>query len=149
MRAVVQRVLEASVRVDGDVVGAIGPGLLIFLGVGPGDGPRERDWLADKVATLRIFADSDGKMNLSVADLGHSILVVSQFTLYGDVSKGRRPSFIGAAHPSLAEPLYEQFCEVLPAKGLTVQRGRFGADMKVQLVNDGPVTLVIEPPGTP
>lgn len=147
MRAVVQRVSEASVTVDGAVVGAVGRGFLVLLGVGPGDGPAQVAWLAAKVATLRVFPDADGKMNLSLLDLGLGALVVSQFTLYGDCSKGRRPSFVGAAPPALAEPLYDAFCEALSAEGVAhVGRGVFGADMAVALVNDGPVTLVIDTP---
>ena len=143
-----QRVTEASVTVSGEVIGAIGAGLLVLLGVGPGDGPAEVDWMAQKIATLRIFPDAEGKMNLSLVDVGGGALVVSQFTLYGDCRKGRRPSFIGAAHPDQAEPTYLSVCEALGAAGVaTVARGRFGADMKVRLLNDGPVTLIIDTPG--
>lgn len=145
MRAVVQRVRSASVTVDGEIVGAIDHGLLVLLGIAPDDDPSRRDWLAAKLAGLRIF-ERDGRMDASVLDVGGSALVVSQFTLYGDVRKGRRPSFTGAAHPSLAEPAYEAFCEALAAQGVPVQRGRFGASMQVSLVNDGPVTLVIDAP---
>jgi D-tyrosyl-tRNA(Tyr) deacylase len=141
MRAVVQRVTEASVRVDGAVVGAIGPGLLVLLAVAPGDGPAQVAWMAEKIATLRIFSDADGKMNLSVRDVGGGVLVVSQFTLYGDVAKGRRPSFGASAPPDLARPLYEQVADALGAA-----RGVFGADMKVALLNDGPVTLLLDTP---
>jgi D-tyrosyl-tRNA(Tyr) deacylase len=147
MRAVVQRVLAASVEVDGDPIGQIGSGLLVLLGVGPGDGPKETRWMAEKIAGLRIFRDAQGRMNLSALDLGYAILVVSQFTLYGDCRKGRRPNFLGAASPEHAEPIYEAFCEALTAAGVgTVERGRFGAMMEVSLRNDGPVTLVIESP---
>jgi D-tyrosyl-tRNA(Tyr) deacylase len=147
VRAVVQRVHSASVAVDGAVVGAVDRGLMILLGVGPQDTEAEALWLANKLAGLRIFADEDGKMNRSLTDLGLGALVVSQFTLYGDVRKGRRPSFVHAAHPSLAEPLYERFCELLEAAGVApVGRGVFGADMAVSLVNDGPVTLVVDTP---
>lgn len=147
MRAVVQRTLRSSVTVDGDVVGQIGPGLTILLGVSPEDGPEQVRWLSRKIAHLRIFADADGKMNLSVKDLGRGALVISQFTLYGDCAKGRRPSFIGAARPELAEPLYQQFCDALATEGVhPVARGVFGGDMKVDLLNDGPVTLVIDTP---
>jgi D-tyrosyl-tRNA(Tyr) deacylase len=147
MRAVVQRVSRASVTVEGQVVGRIDAGLLILLGVAPDDTPARGEWLARKVAQLRIFEDDDGKMNRSMVDGGLAALVVSQFTLYGDVQKGRRPSFIGAARPELAEPLYELFCEQLEAAGVTqVERGRFGAHMDVALCNDGPVTLIIDAP---
>ena len=141
MRAVVQRVAEASVRVDGAVVGAIGPGLLVLLAVAPGDGPAQVAWMTEKIASLRIFSDADGKMNLSVRDVGGGVLVVSQFTLYGDVAKGRRPSFGASAPPDLARPLYEQVADALGAA-----RGVFGADMKVALLNDGPVTLLLDTP---
>jgi D-tyrosyl-tRNA(Tyr) deacylase len=143
---VVQRVAEASVTVDGEVTGAIGAGLLVLLGVAPDDGEAQRDWLARKLVGLRIFSDDEGRMNRSVADIGGSMLVVSQFTLYGDCRKGRRPSFVGAARPELAEPAYEAFCEAVSALGVPVQRGVFGADMAVRLHNDGPVTLVIDTP---
>lgn len=146
MRAVIQRVTEASVAVDGALVGKIGEGFLVLLGVGPGDDEVALQWLAEKIAGLRVFADADGKMNLSLVDRGLSALVISQFTLYGDVRKGKRPGFTGAAHPSVAEPLYLRFCDVLATKGVPVQRGVFGADMKVALVNDGPVTLIIDTP---
>lgn len=141
-----QRVAEASVSVAGDVRGAIGPGLLVLLGVAPGDGPSQVDWLARKLVGLRIFADDEGRMNRSVADIGGGVLVVSQFTLYGDCRKGRRPSFVGAARPEHAEPTYEAFCEAVAGQGVPVQRGVFGGDMAVQLVNDGPVTLVLDTP---
>ena len=141
MRALVQRVSRASVRVDDQVVGAIGPGLLVLLGVRDGDGEREADWMADKVRALRVFSDAQGRMNESLGD--REVLCVSQFTLYGDARKGNRPSFVAAAPPELAEPLYVRFCERLAA-----QRGVFGALMAVELVNDGPVTLMIESPAT-
>ncbi len=144
MRAIVQRVLEASVSVDGEIVGRIGPGLLVLLGVGKGDGEREVSWMADKIANLRIFEDEGQKMNRSVIDGSRSILVVSQFTLYGDARKGRRPSFAEACEPAEANRLYELFCERSRALGLDVQQGRFGAQMKVALVNDGPVTLILD-----
>jgi D-tyrosyl-tRNA(Tyr) deacylase len=146
LRAVIQRVSRASVVVDTDVVGEIENGLLILLGVGPTDTSAQTRWLAEKIAGLRIFSDVDGKMNLSLSDVSGAALVVSQFTLYGNCRKGRRPSFVGAAHPDVAEPLYEEFCLVLSSLGLAVERGRFGADMKVSLCNDGPVTLVIDTP---
>lgn len=141
MRAVVQRVAWARVRVDGGITGEIGPGLLVLAGVAPTDGAPQVAWMAEKLQNLRIFEDEAGKMNRSVRDVGGAILCVSQFTLYGDVQKGRRPSFIGAAPPAIAEPLYQQLCDALSA-----QRGVFGADMKVELLNDGPVTLLIDTP---
>ncbi|MCB9778907.1 MAG: D-tyrosyl-tRNA(Tyr) deacylase [Alphaproteobacteria bacterium] len=148
MRAVVQRVSEASVTIEGEVVGRIGAGFLVLLGVGPADGAAEVDWLARKIAGLRVLEDEQGRMNRSLLDAGAGALVVSQFTLYGDCRKGRRPSFVGAAPPEHAEPLYEAFCEALAAQGVTpVERGRFGADMKVALVNDGPVTLILDSSG--
>jgi D-tyrosyl-tRNA(Tyr) deacylase len=144
MRALVQRVSRAKVTVGGEVVGEIGRGLLVLLGVTHDDTSDGARWLADKVAGLRIFADAEDKMNLGVAEVSGSVLVVSQFTLYGDCSKGRRPSFIDAAHPDLAIPLYEAFIEAVKAQGIAVATGRFGASMQVELVNDGPVTLIIE-----
>lgn len=141
MRAVVQRVAEARVEVEARTVGAIGRGLLVLLGVAPGDGPRQVAWMADKIANLRIFEDDAGKMNLSVRDVGGGVLVVSQFTLYGDAAKGRRPSFTGAAAPEIARPLYEAVADALGA-----ERGEFGAHMRVSLVNDGPVTLLLDTP---
>ncbi|MFO0796397.1 MAG: D-aminoacyl-tRNA deacylase [Gemmataceae bacterium] len=144
MRAVIQRVRRAAVVVNGETVGAIDAGWLVLLGVAPADTPTEAAWLADKVAHLRAFEDDAGKMNRSVLDVGGGVLVVSQFTLYGDTRKGRRPSFTGAAPPALAEPLYERFAAELRAFGLPVATGRFGADMQVELVNDGPVTFVLE-----
>ena len=144
MRAVVQRVSSASVAVAGEQVGAIGVGLLVLLAVAPGDGDEQVRWLADKLANLRIFPDEAGRMNRSVADVGGGLLVVSQFTLYGDCRKGRRPSFVAAAPPQIAEPLYEAFLAAARATGLRVRSGRFGADMQVSLTNDGPVTLVVD-----
>ena len=147
MRALVQRVSEARVSVAGDVLGEIGPGLLVLLAVAVGDGPQQAAWLARKVAGLRILEDEAGRMNRSVLERGGGVLVVSQFTLYGDCGRGRRPSFIGAASPDVAEPLYEAFCDAVASEGVAhVQRGRFGADMAVALVNDGPVTLIIDTP---
>ena len=146
MRAVVQRVTQASVEIDGAVVGAIGAGLVVLLGVKPGDDQRAIDFLAEKIANLRIFPDDDGKMNRSLIDVGGAALVVSQFTLYGDCRKGRRPSFIDAAPPELAEPLYERFVARMREIGLKVETGRFAADMKVGLTNDGPVTLIVDSP---
>jgi len=146
VRAVVQRVTQASVEIDGAVVGAIGAGLVVLLGVKPGDDQRAIDFLAEKIANLRIFPDDDGKMNRSLIDVGGAALVVSQFTLYGDCRKGRRPSFIDAAPPELAEPLYERFVARMREIGLKVETGRFAADMKVGLTNDGPVTLIVDSP---
>ncbi|MDP4602939.1 MAG: D-aminoacyl-tRNA deacylase [Solirubrobacteraceae bacterium] len=137
MRALIQRVSSASVRVDGETVGAIGGGLCVLLGVGPGDDEACCDRLAEKVRALRIFDDSEGRMSEALGE--RELLCVSQFTLYASTSKGNRPSFTGAAPPELAEPLYERFCEQLGA-----ERGRFGAAMEVELVNDGPVTLMLE-----
>ena len=144
MRAVVQRVRSARVIVGDEVVGAIDRGLLVLLGVAPNDTAAEGQWLADKIVGLRIFADDDGKMNRSVADIGGAVLVVSQFTLYGDCRKGRRPSFVGAAPPEIAEPLYNRFLDAVRALGVPTAAGRFGAMMQVELVNDGPVTLILE-----
>ena len=144
MRAVVQRVSEASVTVDGQVVGGIRRGLLVLVSVGQDDDGRDVVRLADKVAGLRCFQDEAGKFNLSVLDVGGSLLVVSQFTLHGDCRKGRRPSFTQAAGPGLAVPLYEAFVQRLRDCGLPVETGRFGAHMAVRLVNDGPVTLLLD-----
>lgn len=144
MRAVVQRVSEASVAVDGREVASIGRGFLILLGVTHEDGEREAQWLARKIAGLRIFDDQAGKFNLSLADVGGAALVVSQFTLYADTRRGRRPGFTSAARPEQAEPLVERFAAALAAEGLPVQMGVFGAVMAVHLVNDGPVTLWLD-----
>ena len=144
MRAVIQRVRRAKVTVADEVVGEISAGWLVLLGVGPTDTVKQADWLAEKVANLRAFADADGKMNLSVQDVGGSVLVVSQFTLYGDCQKGRRPSFIGAAPPAVAKPLYEAFVTALKMLGVPVATGQFAADMQVELVNDGPVTFILD-----
>jgi D-tyrosyl-tRNA(Tyr) deacylase len=146
MRAVLQRVRRARVTVADAVVGEVAAGWLVLFGVGPADTPKQVDWFADKVANLRAFDDADGKMNLSVQDVSGSVLVVSQFTLYGDCQKGRRPGFTAAAPPAVAEPLYEAFVTALRALGVPVATGRFGADMQVELVNDGPVTFVIDAP---
>lgn len=146
MRAVLQRVRRAKVTVADAVTGEIAHGWLVLLGVGPADAQKAVDWLAEKVANLRAFDDADGKMNLSVQDVGGSVLVVSQFTLYGDCAKGRRPSFTGAAPPTVAEPLYGAFVTALQMLGVPVATGRFGADMRVELVNDGPVTFVLDSP---
>jgi len=144
MRAVVQRVSRASVAVEGRTVGEIGAGLLMLLAVGPDDTEREARVLADKVLGLRIFGDDAGRMNLSVLEVAGSVLVVSQFTLLADVRKGRRPSFAAAAPPEIAEPLVASLCSMLGDGGVTVATGRFGAMMEVALVNDGPVTLVLD-----
>ena len=145
MRVVLQRVAEAAVEIDGAVVGSIGPGLVVLAGFTDGDGPDTVSWMADKIANLRIFADAQGRMNRSVLDSGGEVLVVSQFTLYGDARKGRRPSFVKAARPEVAVPLYEAFVEALDrVVPRPVQTGRFGAAMNVSLVNDGPVTLMME-----
>ncbi len=144
MRAVVQRVSRAAVVVDGETVGQIGRGFLILLGVTHADGPAQADWLARKIAGLRVFEDEGGKMNLGLADVGGAALVVSQFTLYGDARKGRRPSFTDAARPEQAEPLVSYFAAQMAAQGLPVETGRFGASMEVSLVNDGPVTLWLD-----
>lgn len=144
MRAVLQRVSRAKVTVAGEVVGEIGRGLLVLLGVAQGDTHADAQQLADKTVQLRIFDDTDGKMNLSVADVKGSVLVVSQFTLLGDCRKGRRPSFIQAAPPELAEQLYEAFVAAIGVQGIPVQTGRFRAMMDVELVNDGPVTLLLD-----
>jgi D-tyrosyl-tRNA(Tyr) deacylase len=144
MRACIQRVREARVEVDGEVVGAIGPGLLVLLGVAADDGPRDLDWMVDKVLGLRIFDDAAGKMNLALADVGGELLVVSQFTLLGDCRKGRRPSFIEAAPPERAEAAYLEFVARARARGVTTATGRFRTMMQVCLTNDGPVTLVVD-----
>lgn len=149
MRAVVQRVSRAEVRVGGEVVGGIGRGLAVLLGVAPGDGPAEAEWMARKLARLRVFPDEAGKIDRSVADVGGGVLLVSQFTLYGDCRKGNRPSFSGAAGPEEAEPLYEEVARGLRARGLPVGTGRFGASMEVELTNEGPLTLVLDTPGAP
>lgn len=144
MKLVLQRVTRARVVVAGRVVGEIGHGLLILLGVAQGDTRIEMEWGANKIAELRIFSDADGKFNLSLDDVAGAVLVVSQFTLLGDSQKGRRPSFVKAAAPELAVPLYEYFVTVLRNRGITVATGSFGAMMEVELINDGPVTLVLE-----
>jgi D-tyrosyl-tRNA(Tyr) deacylase len=146
MRALIQRVSRASVRVDDEIVGTCGQGLLVLLGVAPADDEATAGWMAKKLAGLRIFPDEQGRMNLSLLDIGGSVLVISQFTLYGDCRKGRRPSFIQSAPPQLAEPLYERFCELLAEQGPRVSRGVFGATMQVELSNEGPVTLMVESP---
>jgi D-tyrosyl-tRNA(Tyr) deacylase len=147
MRLVVQRVVRSRVLVEGQVVGEIGPGLVILLGVTHGDTLDEADALANKAVDLRIFEDDQGKMNRSLLEAGGSVLVVSQFTLYGDCRKGRRPSFDAAARPEPARALYEGFVRAVAARGVTVATGTFQAHMQVELVNDGPVTLLLESPG--
>lgn len=145
MRVVLQRVKECNVKVDNKIVGEISQGFLLLLGVKDGDSQQDAIKLAKKISGLRIFTDNDDRMNLSLADIDGSILVVSNFTLYADCSHGRRPSFIKAARPEISEPLYEFFCEQLIENGISnVQRGIFGADMEVSLINDGPVTMVID-----
>ncbi len=146
MRAVVQRVSEGRVTVDGDIVGQIGQGLVVLVGVTHGDGEAQARWLARKIAGLRIFEDEAGKLNRSVRDVGGEILVVSQFTLYADARKGRRPSFVRAAPPEVAEPLIDTFCEVLREEGIPVATGRFRAMMQVCLCNEGPVTIIVDTP---
>jgi D-tyrosyl-tRNA(Tyr) deacylase len=144
MRACIQRVSEAQVSVDGQVTGRIGRGLVVLLGVGQADGDAEADWLADKIAGLRIFEDDAGKMNRALGEVGGAMLVVSQFTLFGDCRRGRRPSFTSAAPPELAEHLYERFVAAVRKAGVGVATGRFREHMQVSLVNDGPVTLWID-----
>lgn len=144
MIAVVQRVTESRVRVQDQTVGKIGPGLLVLLGVSPSDSEKDADYLADKLVHLRIFEDKKGKMNLSLLDIGGEMLVVSQFTLLGDCRKGRRPSFVRAAPPDRAEALYETFMDRVRSNGVSVASGKFQAKMDVSLVNDGPVTLIVE-----
>jgi len=144
VRAVVQRVSRAKVRVDGEITGEIGRGLLILLGVGAGDTTSAADYLAEKVIGLRIFEDTGGKMNLSVAEAGGAILAVSQFTLYGDVRRGRRPSFDAAAPPQPARELYEYFVAKIRGAGLRCETGRFQEMMQVELVNEGPVTILLD-----
>jgi D-aminoacyl-tRNA deacylase len=146
MRAVIQRVIAARVRVDGEVIAEIGPGLLVLLGVALGDGVGEVAWMVRKLAEIRIFADETGKMNRSLLEAGGSVLLVSQFTLFGDAEKGRRPSFTGAAPPAVAAPLVDQVAAGLRDRGLPVATGRFGAMMDVELTNAGPVTLILDTP---
>ena len=144
MRAVVQRVKQSSVKTNGEIVGRIGQGLLVLLGVAKGDRAEDADYLANKILNLRIFEDEDGKMNRSLLEIGGELLAVSQFTLLADCRKGRRPSFIAAAEPGKATELYEKFVERVRQKGVAVQTGRFRAMMEVALINDGPVTIIIE-----
>jgi len=144
MRAVIQRVKNAEVKIDGKIVGKIGKGLLVLLAVHQDDTEDKIERLATKIINLRIFADKDDKMNLSIKDVGGEILVVSQFTLYGDISKGNRPSFIESAKPDKAVPYYEKFVEKIKVSGLKTATGEFGAMMEVSLINDGPVTIIID-----
>ncbi len=144
MRAVVQRAARASVVIEGETVGTIGAGLVVLLGVTHADTEIQAKWLAEKVVGLRIFNDADGKMNRDLLEVDGAMLIVSQFTLYGDCRKGKRPSFIEAAPPNVAIPLYEAFINAVKALGVPVATGRFGADMQVELVNDGPVTLIVD-----
>ncbi len=144
MRVLLQRVTRAEVRVDGRITGRIERGYLLLVGLTHDDDEARVTWMADKVAGLRLFGDAEGKMNLALADIGGAVLVVSQFTLYGDARKGRRPSFIDAARPEVAIPLYERFIALLRERGVPVETGEFGASMQVDLINDGPVTLSLE-----
>ena len=144
MRALLQRVSRASVRVEGQTISSIGKGLLILLGVGHGDGEEQAKFLAEKIANLRVFEDEQGKTNLSILDVQGEAIVVSQFTLYADTRKGRRPSFIDAALPDVAEPLVSRFVELLRGHGVPTQTGKFGAHMQVEIHNDGPVTIWLE-----
>lgn len=144
MRAVAQRVSKAKVSVEDETVGRIGPGILLLLGIGQGDGESDLKYMLDKTLNLRIFEDENRKMNLSLIDVGKELLVVSQFTLYGDCRKGRRPGFSSSAPPEIAEKLYEQFVKEARLKGIKTQTGRFAAMMDVELVNDGPVTLLLD-----
>jgi D-tyrosyl-tRNA(Tyr) deacylase len=144
VRAVVSRVAWARVVADGEVTGEIGPGLLVLVGVTHGDSKAEADWLAAKVASLRVFADDQGRMNRSVTEVGGGALVVSQFTLYGDARKGRRPSYVAAAPPEVAAPLVEAVAKALAGAGVPVATGRFGADMRVESAGDGPVTILLD-----
>ena len=144
MRLLLQRVSRAEVRVGGRVTGRINQGYLLLVGLTHSDTASQLEWMAEKIAGLRLFADADGKMNLGLADVGGAVLVVSQFTLYGDSAKGRRPSFVDAARPEIAKPLYDRFVALLRERALPVETGEFGAMMDVELVNDGPVTLWLE-----
>jgi D-aminoacyl-tRNA deacylase len=144
MRVVLQRVSRASVSIDGRIAGAIGRGFCLLVGLTHGDTDVTVDWMAEKVAGLRLFPDAEGRMNRGLGEVGGGVLVISQFTLYGDSAKGRRPSFIDAARPETAIPLYERFVGALRARGLEVATGEFGADMQVEIHNDGPVTLILE-----
>ena len=144
MRVVLQRVSQATVRIHDRVAGSIGRGFCLLVGFTHGDTPAQVDWMAEKISSLRLFSDSQGKMNLGLEETGGAVLVVSQFTLYGDAVKGRRPSFVDAARAEVAVPLYERFLDVLRGRGLEVAAGEFGADMQVEIHNDGPVTLILD-----
>ena len=146
MRVLLQRVRRGAVRVEGEIVAEIGLGMVILVGVGPGDGEEEARYLAEKAANLRVFEDEEGKLNLSLLDVGGEALVVSQFTLYADARKGRRPSFTDAAPPEVAGPLVDRFAELLEEQGAPTQTGEFGAHMLVEIANDGPVTIWLERP---
>ncbi len=144
MKLVVQRVKKAEVKVDGNIIGKIDKGFLVLIGIKVGDTKEQADYLVKKLCNLRVFSDENDKMNLSIKDVKGKLLIVSQFTLYGDCSQGNRPSFIEAARPEEANPLYEYFCNQCELNDIEVQKGIFGADMKVELINDGPVTIIIE-----
>jgi len=144
MRVVLQRVSQATVRIHDREARSIGPGFCLLVGFTHGDTPAQVDWMAEKISGLRLFSDSQGKMNLGLEEVSGAVLVVSQFTLYGDAAKGRRPSFIDAARPEVAVPLYQRFLDVLRGRGLEVAAGEFGADMQVEIHNDGPVTLILD-----
>ena len=144
MKLVVQRVKKAEVKVDGNIIGKIDKGFLVLIGIKEGDTKEQADYLVKKLCNLRVFSDENDKMNLSIKDVKGKLLIVSQFTLYGDCSQGNRPSFIEAARPEEANPLYEYFCNQCELNNIEVQKGLFGADMKVELINDGPVTIIIE-----
>ena len=144
MKLVVQRVKKAEVKVDGNIIGKIDKGFLVLIGIKVGDTKEQADYLVKKLCNLRVFSDGNDKMNLSIKDVKGKLLIVSQFTLYGDCSQGNRPSFIEAARPEEANPLYEYFCNQCELNNIEVQKGIFGADMKVELINDGPVTIIIE-----
>ncbi|MGD1042323.1 MAG: D-aminoacyl-tRNA deacylase [Sedimentisphaerales bacterium] len=144
MRAVIQRVISATIEVNGQIVGRIGRGLLVYLGVGKADIEQDAEFMAEKIANLRIFADDEGKMNRSVLDITGQVLLVSNFTLQGDCRKGRRPGFDGAAEPAIAEQLYDKTAQLIVGKGLKVAKGVFGANMQVSSVNDGPVTFILD-----
>ena len=146
MRAVIQRVSGAGVSVRGDEIGRIGKGMLVLLAAAESDGPQQVKWMAEKIIGLRIFSDDDGKMNLSLSQVNGEMLIVSQFTLYGDCRKGKRPSYTDAARPERAEGLYRDFIEAVRVQGIPVQQGVFGAMMQVELINDGPVTLIVDSP---
>lgn len=147
MRVLLQRVSQAAVRVEGQTVGEIDKGFCLLVGITHTDSNKEVEWMAKKIAGLRLFEDDAGKLNLGLNDVGGELLIISQFTLYGDASKGRRPSFISAARPEQSEPLYDYFCECMENQGFRVQTGRFGADMQVEIHNDGPITMMIEREG--